>query len=183
MNNSPATVTSTVTGSTSNTQSQTMSFSQKVTNSITISIKNKVEAKIPEVADISTETTVSTGFEFEFSESQSATQTTQTTLSQSIQVSVPPFSNITVDMVLASQVRPLPFLLQTLNTQQRHPQDNVAIPFTAQLYASAYDWMANSNARTYLGWYLACPLIHPNNNTPLHSHAAADCRHSVCERL
>lgn len=92
---------------------------------------------------MSTETTVSDGFAFEFSKSQSSTTTVQTTLSQSIQVSVPPFSNITVDMVLASQVRGIDRLLIALTPPS---QNDVSIPFVAQLYASAYDWMANSGA-------------------------------------
>lgn len=55
-------------------------------------------------ASFTQETTVSDAFQFSFSQSQSSTTTVQDTLTQTIQVNVPAFTNLTVDMVLASQV-------------------------------------------------------------------------------
>lgn len=60
--------------------------------------------QIPTLAEVGSESSLSSTWTFQFGMSQSASSSVQETMTQTIQVSVPPFSNLTVDMTLASQV-------------------------------------------------------------------------------
>lgn len=111
----------------------------------TISETIEVESGLPEMAEVTEKTSYSDAFSFQFAYSHSSTVTVQDTITQTIGIDVPPFSNLTVSMMVASQVR-----FGRINTLQafQSTQDDVPIPFVAQLYTTAYDWMARSDAPT-----------------------------------
>lgn len=134
VNDGPSTVDSTVSGSTKVTQAMTMTFSETITDSFTIAEKIAVQAQVPQVATFSEETTVRTyasscicyqnnqssqqvteGFTFQFAEGMSATTTAEQDLTLTVQVSVPPFSNITADVTMYSQVRTISYRKHALS--------------------------------------------------------------------
>lgn len=132
----------------------------------TISEKVGIKVPMPDVASFDEETTVRTtsdyvhmnsyfkptysqvteGFSFQFAASMSATTSVEQDLTMTFQISVPPFSNVTADIVMYSQVRN--GWWHCLRAYTCAPQENVAVPFESKMYVTARDLRTNSTAVT-----------------------------------
>lgn len=138
------------------------------TTAFTVTEKLTIKTSVPQVVDMTGEKQISDGFSFQFARSSTSTTTVQNTYTYdagkhavshhkahtnttpnriSTTVSVPAFSHVIVEMSVASQVRPRFWGNNTAMTtiSSFFIQDDVQIPFVAQMYTTAYDWMKRTN--------------------------------------